>query len=190
MSRFTNHLSIAWKLILAVPMFVACARSATTIRTAPSATPRSFETAIVSVRSADAGIGETERKQFETMVVALLLERRVAPNIVLGESSTGRQNAMVIDLAITGVRKVGGLQRALFGAFAGRASMAVDVAFRDGADPAPFAEFTVKGETGSTGYAGTSTEAIARAAQEVANLVALHIRAAPNGTPPALVPDR
>ena len=71
------------------------------------------------------------------------------------------------------------------GAFAGRASMSVDVAFRDGAGTAPFAEFTVKGETGSTGYAGTSSEAIGRAAQEVASLVARHLRAAPDGATPA-----
>lgn len=168
--RSVRLLAAAWAALAAS----ACARSSQLVRQAVVPDRGSYATAILNVTAADGKDFENERRTFESLALARLTELRIFSRITLGDSSVAAGDALKITARVVGVRKVGAVQRFMFGALAGRASMQVDVDFSEQASGRPLGSFTVKGETGSTGYSGGTPEALTRAAEQVAKLTAVH----------------
>lgn len=86
---------------------------------------------------------------------------------------------LVIRVSILNIKKVGGFKRFMLGAFAGRASMEIDVQFLDGASNRVLGSYLAKGESGGTGMSGGTSIAVMKTAEAIENLIAANFAPRP-----------
>ncbi len=89
----------------------------------------------------------------------------------LGIDENLPEGTLIVKATITDINKVSGTARFFLGAFAGQASMTINMQFIDGATNNVIGEIDVTGKSGGTGYAGGTNEAIDKAAEAVADVV-------------------
>jgi hypothetical protein len=83
-------------------------------------------------------------------------------------------DALLVRVSVTEIRRVSKTQRLLKGAFAGRALIAADVDLVDAPTETPLTSFRLVAESGGSGLAGGTEEAVEQAVLGVAEIIGKH----------------
>lgn len=141
-----------------------------------------YNTAILRVTSNTADEMVQAQSIFGALLVMRINDLHQFRRVTLADSSVADSGALLITIAVSGIRKVSPLKRAMLGAFAGRAQMTADVEFVDATSQRSLGAYTVKGQSGGMGYSGGTEEASGQLANAVAELIARHRAPAPVGS--------
>jgi len=79
---------------------------------------------------------------------------------------------LLVKLAVTDAKKVGGNKRFMLGAFAGRARMTTEISFVHARTGKVLGTYMVTGESGGSGFSGGTSDAVQKAATAAGDLVA------------------
>jgi len=112
-----------------------------------------------------------EITDLEVTVMDRVKELNLFASTELGDSTNAKEGSLIVKAIITDINKVSGLTRFLIGAFAGQASMTIDVSFIDAKTGNSIGEFSIKGESGGTGVSGGTSEAIEMTADKIAEVI-------------------
>jgi len=115
---------------------------------------------------------ELERISFNDRVFSELKETGLFANVTEGTSSNSPATGIKIESRITALKKVSANARVWYGGLAGQARIVVQVTISDLSSGRPLETFEVAGLSGKSARAGTTEEAIQRAAEQVAAEVA------------------
>ena len=111
------------------------------------------------------------------------LEERVAEevkslalfdSVELGSDKEFPPGTLQVTATIMEIEKVSEGERFLLGAFAGQASMTIDVIFEDAATGETLGSFSITGESGGTGLSGGTSQAIDETATAIRDLIREH----------------
>lgn len=126
--------------------------------------------------SVDAKVAEDVSKEVSDLqgevISELRKQKRFQEVALLDSNNTGER--LLVKASVIGIRKVGGGARLFLGAFAGEAYLATDVEFVDAATGKSLGAYSIKEQTGSSGYAGTTSESVKKTAKSIAKLAASH----------------
>ena len=114
---------------------------------------------------------EKEITDLEYMVANNIKELNIFQDVTLGDYSETSESTLLVKLSIMKIKKVGGFERFMLGAFAGKASMTTDVVFVDAASGKELGSYSVTGQSGGTGVSGGTSDAVREAAEGVAKVI-------------------
>ncbi|MGH9458559.1 MAG: DUF4410 domain-containing protein [Thermoanaerobaculia bacterium] len=165
---------VIWSSLCLLTLTLAgCASGGSTTALEPMAAPlgSNYRTIVVSVASSVPD-SDADARALENEIIT---ELRKNPRLASVVSATGSPDAKAdlrLDANIVNLRKVSPGKRVMLGALAGRGSVTVDVNLVDGTSRRNLAAFTSEGKTsGGTVFAGTTEQALQRAAEEIAGFV-------------------
>ena len=128
----------------------------------------------IFIFSAESSVAEDVKEEIivlEKAVMDRVKDLNLFNSTVFGYGKNANEESLIVRAVITEINKVSGLSRLLIGAFAGSASMTIDVSFIDAKTGNSIAEFNITGESGSTGYSGGTSEAIEMTAEKIAEVI-------------------
>jgi hypothetical protein len=128
--------------------------------------PVSLDTILVATSSA-AGDLEPEKQVLGDAIISGLNDSKMFTTVTGNESETGAANGIKIQADIREIKKVSNTAREWTGALAGRARILVRVTVSDLKSGDQIEVFDAVGQSGQSAFAGTTDEAIQRAAQHV-----------------------
>lgn len=164
-----------WSAVLAVGLVMGgagcSARSKLVVAEAPSVNLRTFSTLSVSVESATAEPLDKETAALAAETISRVKNRGVFQDVRLGSANESAPGTLVLKASVSRVKKVGRMKRALAGAFAGRASLTVQVRLVDAASGRELGTYTVVGQSGGLGVSGGTDDAVSKAAEQIAAIV-------------------
>jgi hypothetical protein len=170
------NVGILMALSLALIGGAGCsARSKLTPRRPLDARLGSYSSVLVSVESRVTEDAQKELSDLEGLVVSRVKSLNAFESVQLGAGADPPPGALLVNITISRLKKVGGTKRFMLGAFAGRASMSADVSFADAASGKVLGAFTVTGESGGSGYAGGTRDAVEKTAQGIADLISRNL---------------
>ncbi|MCK4371914.1 MAG: hypothetical protein KAW61_02155, partial [candidate division Zixibacteria bacterium] len=92
-------------------------------------------------------------------------------DVWLGPCHENCDGVLQVNAEVTKVKKVGGTERFMLGAFAGKASMTATVVFLEPASLDTLGSYTVTGKSGGTGMSGGTKSAVGKTAQAIVQLI-------------------
>lgn len=154
--------------ILAVLLLGGCASTgALHTITPPTVKLANYKTILVSV-SSQVPEATQEVIQLESMIITKLLEKGLFEKVVAGSASPDASTNLRLNAKIVELKKVGARLRAIFGAFAGRAGIVVNVKLIELETGNTIGAFKSEGKSsGGTVFAGTTPQAIQRAVEQI-----------------------
>jgi len=130
-------------------------------------TPVSIDFALVEISSAIGGL-EIEKHQLDEFIVSDLRGHGIFDEVGDDPSAAGTSNGIKIQVVIKEIKKVSRNEREWAGAVAGRALILVEATVSDLSSGKPIETFEAEGESsGGSNLAGTTDEAVQRAAEQV-----------------------
>jgi hypothetical protein len=159
---------------LAVAGFVVsgCAARSKAVTLQPLTADMShYKTVVISVESRVPGDVTKEKADLEGLTVSRVkaLNRFSSVQLKTGDMPPTPET-LVVNVGITHLKKVGGTKRFMLGAAAGRASMTTEITLVD-ATGKTLGSYTVIGQSGGSGLAGGTSEAVTKTAEAVAGLL-------------------
>ncbi len=136
-----------------------------------AAIPMHHEIAIAVTSSSQDPSKPQERAQLETATRNALSE---ANRIVAAAAAKDGRNTkgVLLEMSVTGIRRVSRGARVMHGAMVGRASITVQVRLLDAADKAVLGSATITGvSSGGNVFAGTTDDAIIEAAKAISKFI-------------------
>lgn len=130
-----------------------------------------YDSVVVAVEPAVAEDVQMEQSDLEAAVVSKIKDLKVFQSIKLGDGSETSEGMLLLKITISDIRKVSGAKRFWAGAFAGRASMTCGLDLVDAAQGKTLGSYTVKGESGGSGYSGGTGDAIKKTAERIAEII-------------------
>lgn len=152
---------------------VGCASGGSTTALQPVSVPLSsaYKTVLVEVTSTVPDSDADARALENEIITELRKDTRFTQVL----SATGNPNAAAdlrLKADIVDLRKVSAGKRVMLGGLAGRGSVKVNAELLDGRDGSKLGAFTSEGKTsGGTVFAGTTEQALQRAAEQIAGFV-------------------
>jgi hypothetical protein len=156
-------------MLFGLATLMGCASSGMTQHAGPVATstPVSIDFALVETSSALGGL-ETEKQLLETLIVSGLRGRDVFEEVGGDPAAAGASSGMIIKVVVKEIKQVSQSEREWAGALAGRARILVEATVSDLSSGKLIETFAAEGESsGGSNLAGTTDEAIQRAAEQV-----------------------
>ena len=175
-----RHPRKAAALILSI--FVAgCAPSFTMSPISPLAGPlNEYRFAYLACESNTTEDVVKELTDLRGMALSNILGLGVFEHAQLASSSDQYEEGdLLIKVSVQNIRKVGGAKRFMLGAFAGKASMEINIQFVDASNDRVLGSYLAKGESGGTGISGGTSDAVAKTAEAIGNVIASHFRPIP-----------
>jgi len=112
-----------------------------------------------------------EITQLEERVISKLKKKDLFKNVELGNVADSSAGTLQVKATISEIKKVSNTQRFFGGAFAGKASMLVEVAFIDVAAGKTIGSYSIQGKSGGTGVSGGTGEAIWKTGDAIVELI-------------------
>ena len=112
-----------------------------------------------------------EITNLEERVIKKLKEKNLFQNIQLGEVTDSSGGTLQAKATISEIKKVSDTQRFFGGAFAGKASMMIELTFIDIAAGKTIGTYTITGKSGGTGMSGGTRDAIYKTGDEIVALI-------------------
>lgn len=152
-------------------MLAGCVSSGSAdVRTPLSPTVARMRSAVVRVTSTVRN-SEEATQELEGAIVEQLRQRRAFERVYSGIAAPDRRADVSVDARVVQFTGVSELARGLVGAFAGQAVIVADVELR-GTDGEVLGAAKVEGRSSAgTAFAGTTMQAVQRAAEQVADFV-------------------
>jgi hypothetical protein len=155
-------------LLLALLFFPGCAapRPATRASLAPMGRPVSMDNICVATTSSLEGLA-SEKNTLNSAIISGLNETKMFGRVTGNPAELGADPGVKVNVEIIQIKKVSDQARQWAGGWAGRASLEVRVTITDLNSDKPIAHFDAHGESGASAFAGTTDEAIQRAAEQI-----------------------
>jgi hypothetical protein len=112
-----------------------------------------------------------EIADFEEHFMSRIKEANLFKDSQLGKGENALEGSVKVKAVITDINKLGGVSRALFGAFAGKASMTVELTFIDSATGNIIGNYEITGKSGGSGVSGGTKDAVEKTAESVVELM-------------------
>lgn len=112
-----------------------------------------------------------EITQLEERVISKLKKLDHFKDVQLGNVTDSSVGTLQVEATITEIKKVSETTRFFAGAFAGKASVLVEVAFNDLAAEKTIGSYSVKGKSSGTGVSGGTREAVWKTADAIVELI-------------------
>ncbi len=128
--------------------------------------PVAFDLIFVTTSSSVADL-EAEKQSLGDAIISGLNDSKMFARVTGNPADIGAGNGIKISGEIKGIKKVSPRAREWTGALAGRARMLVRVTISDLASGNPIEQFDAVGQSGKSAFAGTTEEAIQRAAEQI-----------------------
>lgn len=146
-----------------------CASSGVVKDASPISTgrPVSLDFVLVETSSSLTNL-ESEKITLNDAIISCLQQRQVFGVVTADPVATGAGSGLKVRVEIREIHKVSEDARLWIGALAGRAQILVQVSVTDLKSGAQIETFEVEGKSGKSATAGTTNEAIERAAEQVA----------------------
>ena len=157
-----------FSLLLVLLNLMGCA-SAIGIKVASpvmTGTPVSMDNVVVTTFSS-LGDVEAEKNTLRDAIFSGLNETRMFTRVATERAQIGDGTGVALKVEIKAIRKVSEEAREWRGSLAGRARILIRVTVSDLNSGKQIEVFEAKGESGQSAYAGTTDEAIERAAEQV-----------------------
>ena len=160
--------------LLASIALIGCASGGTTTAVQPltASLGSSYKTVLVDV-STSVPDTNSDAQALENEIITELRKNTSFTKVI---SATGAPDAKVdlrLKAKIVDMKKVSAGKRVMLGGLAGRGRVKVDTDLVDGKSGKVLGSFTSEGKTsGGTAFAGTTEQALRRAAEEIAGFVA------------------
>jgi len=164
--------------LIVLSIFLAgCTASRKTVSIEPSESDlRSYSAVVLSVESNVTDDVHKEMTDLERLAVAKIKALNIFQSVQLGNGEGAPARTLIVKTSISKMRKVSGKSRFMVGAFAGRASMIVDVTLSDAVTKESIGSYSITGQSGGTGVSGGTSDAIDKAAEGIADLLAKNYR--------------
>jgi len=160
-------------LVVAGAVVSGCAARSKAVTLQPVTADMSrYKTVAVSVESRVPGDVTKEKTDLEGLIVSRVraLNRFSTVQLQTGDLAA-MPETLVVKVGITHLRKVGGTKRFMLGAAAGRASMTTEITLVDSSTGRTLGSYTVTGQSGGSGLAGGTSDAVTKTAEAVAALL-------------------
>lgn len=159
-----------------------CAPSSGTVKKNPGpgliSQPVSLDFISLTTGSSLVGM-ETETGFLSDHIVSGLRETQLFPTVSANPVDAGVGSGIKVEIQIKAIKKVSDDSRAWFGTFAGQAQVVVQATISDLSSGHPIETFEAEGLSGKSAKAGTTDEALQRAAEQVVGeIVRLNARTA------------
>ena len=164
-----NHRLTPPAVLLAVSLLAGCASSSGVIKQISPALiskPVSLDTVLVHTTSFLASL-KKEKTQLNDLIFSGLKGTGLFTTVTENGTTTGPGNGIRIESDIRAIKPVSDDARQWFGALAGQAQILVKVTIFDLKSGNQIESFEVEGKSGQSAYAGTTDEAIQKAAEQV-----------------------
>ncbi len=138
-----------------------------TSRPVMTSKPVSLDSIVVTTTSSLADLA-AEKTYLNDQIISDLKETELFINVGANEAGTNSGDGIRVAVEIKAITKVTDDSRQWFGALAGQARIAVQVTVTDLSSGHPIEVFGAEGRSGASARAGTTNEAIQRAAEQVA----------------------
>jgi hypothetical protein len=122
---------------------------------------------VLVATSSSLGNVETEKSRLNDAIISGLNERQLFQSVSGNKASVGAGGGIKVCADIREIKKVSDRARTWTGALAGRARIGVQVTVSDLNSGNPIETFEVEGQSGKSAFAGTTDEAIQRAADQI-----------------------
>ena len=160
-------------LIVLSIILAGCTASHKMVSIEPSESDlRSYSAVVLSVESNVADDVQKEMTDLEKLAVAKIKALNIFKSVQLGNGERAPAGTLVVKASISKMRKVSGTSRFMVGAFAGRASMTMDVILSDAVTKESIGSYSITGQSGGTGVSGGTSDAVNKAAEGIADLLA------------------
>ncbi|UCG86268.1 MAG: DUF4410 domain-containing protein [Gemmatimonadota bacterium] len=129
----------------------------------------------IHIASVESNVPEDISREISDLEVELVDRFRAldaVSQVSLGGVPGEHEDAVLVRVSISGIRKIGGARRFFLGEWAGRASMTADVEFIDGDSGIVLGRYEVVGRSGNTKYLGVTGDAVAKTAEAILAVMA------------------
>ena len=160
-------------VVVAGSIVSGCAARSKSVTLQPlSADMSQYKNIVIAVESRVPGDVTKERTDLEGLTVSRVkaLSRFSSVQLKTGEVAPAPET-LVVNVGITHLKKVGGTKRFMLGAAAGRASMTIEITLVDASTGKTIGSYTVTGQSGGSGLAGGTSDAVTKTAEAVAGLL-------------------
>jgi len=160
-------------LVVAGAVVSGCAARSKAVTLQPLTADMSrYKTVVISVESRVPGDVQKEKVDLEGQIVSRVkaLNRFSSVQLKTGDVAPTPET-LVVNVGITHLRKVGGTKRFMLGVAAGRASMTTEITVVDSSTGKALGSYTVTGESGGSGLAGGTSDAVTKTSEAVAALL-------------------
>lgn len=170
----TRGLGLIPMLVLVAHAFSGCAYGYKNVTLQPRLEAPLARVGIVGISRSDANPGEVDALAY-ALAQKLRTSGRFTTVTVRRDVANGTEDDLLIQYEVTGIKRVSSEMRALFGAFMGRGWIRAHVRLRRARDGTILGEADVEGfSSGGTVFAGTTGQAIEKAAGTIADFVLAH----------------
>lgn len=155
-------------IFIVLLIFVGCASSNVVKVANPVmfSKPVSMDIIYVTISSSTNSL-EADRHELSDAVISGLNESKMFATVTGDEMAVGSGNGIKINVDIKTIKRVSDDAREWAGALAGHANILVEVTVSDLKSGNKIEMFEVAGQSGASAFAGTTDEAIQRAAQKI-----------------------
>ena len=113
-----------------------------------------------------------ELSDLRGLTVSRILSMNAFKRVQLAsESDIYDEGSLLINVSISKIRKVGKATRFMIGAFAGKASMDVDITFIDDSNNKVLGSYTATGSSGGTGLSGGTSDAVEKTSEAIVDVI-------------------
>ncbi|OGF68067.1 MAG: hypothetical protein A2Y62_13850 [Candidatus Fischerbacteria bacterium RBG_13_37_8] len=159
------HPIVNLTLIISLLVFLnACAGSKIQPSTPMQTKLANYKSITINITSKIPG---DEAMELERVLIEKLRKKRLFASVKSSRYGKEVQSDLQLNITIVDLRRVGGAARFFAGMFAGRAKVAVEGELIDNKESKSIASFKAEGMTGEHGYAGTTSQAIEKTANEI-----------------------
>lgn len=128
----------------------------------------------IHITSVESNVSDDVSQEIARLEVELVDRFRAldaVSRISLGDLPERHEDAVLVCVTITGIRKVGRTRRFFLGEMAGRASMTADVEFVDGGNGNVLGHYEVVGKSGNTRFFGVTGDAVEKTAEAILSVM-------------------
>ncbi len=156
-------------LAIVALLLVGCAARSMVARTAPITTDLSrYSTLALTLESTVDDDVEDDVRTLAESILSQITALGLFTDVCICEAEEGAADTVIMNATMTQLRRVSGGQRLFAGVFAGRAGATVEIDLIDAQSGELLESQVVTGESGSTGFSGTTWYALTEAAEGVA----------------------
>jgi hypothetical protein len=170
----SRGLGLPWAVVAVAGFVVSgCAARSKSVTLQPiTADLGQYKHVVLAVESRVPGDVTKEKSDLEGLTVSRVksLNRFSSVQLRTGEVAPTPET-LVVKVGITHLKKVGGTKRFMLGAAAGRASMTTEITLVDSSTGKTIGSYTVTGQSGGSGLAGGTSDAVTKTAEAVAGLL-------------------
>ncbi len=135
-----------------------------------------YKTLVLKVESSVTENIDKELNDLRGLTVSQIMSLNAFKNVQLaGSTDNYGEGTLLVRMVIADINKVSASERFWLGAFAGQASMQIDVTLVDAASKKLLGSYAAKGSSGGTGYSGGTADAVEQTVTAVVEIIKSHL---------------